>query len=164
MEIDLIKKAEELYSLLSARGLRLAVAESCTGGLVCHAITSVPGTSKVFHSGVVPYSIDAKVHMLGIDEGLINQHGSVSIETAKAMADEVKRKAGVKIGLSVTGNIGPQAIEGKQVGLVYFAVSRENEIFATEKVFVADRLGNKYQAAKAAIEFVIKVINNEEFL
>jgi nicotinamide-nucleotide amidase len=159
MENDLIKKAEELHSLLLARGLRMSIAESCTGGLICHAITSLSGASKVFHSGIVPYSTDAKLRMLGIDEDLTNQHGSVSAETAKAMAEAMREKTGVDIGLSVTGNIGPEAIECKPVGLVYFAVSSENEIIAIEKLFIADRLSNKYQAARAAIEFVIQVVN-----
>ena len=159
MENDLIKSAEKLNSLLSERGLTLSLAESCTGGLIAHAITSIPGALKVFHSGVVAYSADSKAGILGIDENIIKISGVISGETAKAMAENIRLKTGTDMSLSVTGNLGPDALEGKDVGLVYFAVSSGREIIAMERRFHGDRYHNKYNAAMEGINLLIKIIS-----
>jgi len=159
MEQDLVRSAERLFNLLSAGGLTLSVAESCTGGLVCHAITSIAGSSKVFHSGLVAYSNDAKVNILGVDEGLISSVGAVSREAAEAMADAVRLKTGTDVSLAVTGNLGPEVLEGKELGLVYLAVSFGSETLVKEKVFHGDRRHNKYEAAREGIEFLLGMLS-----
>ncbi|MBI3592708.1 MAG: CinA family protein [Nitrospirae bacterium] len=159
MENDLIITAEKLLLLLSEKGLTLSVAESCTGGLISHAITSIPGASKVFHSGIVAYSIDSKLRLLGIDENVINASGMISGETAKAMAENIRIKIGTDISLSVTGNLGPDALEGKGVGLVYFAVSCSGGVVLEERFLHGDRHSNKYDAALEGVNLLINVVS-----
>lgn len=157
MENDLINAAERLLLLLTERGLTLSVAESCTGGLICHAITSVPGSSRSFKAGIVVYSMDAKLNLLGIDKAILNSFGVVSPETAKAMSEAVLAKTGADVSLSTTGNLGPDALEGKDVGLVYFAVSSSNGTSVKEKHFGNERYYNKYSAAIEGIEYLIEI-------
>lgn len=159
MENNLIKAAEKLLSLLSQKGLTLSVAESCTGGLISHAITSIPGASKVFHSGIVAYSIDSKLRLLGIDENVIDTSGVISGETARVMAENIRIKTGTDMSLSVTGNLGPDALEGKDVGLVYFAVSSGKGVVDMERHFHGDRYHNKYDAALEGVNLLIKVVS-----
>ena len=161
MENDLINSAERLILLLSEKGLTLSIAESCTGGLICHAITSVPGASKVFHSGIVSYSMDSKLRLVGIDEKIINTYGTISEETAKAMAETMRIKTGTDLSLSTTGNLGPEALEEKDIGLVYFAVSRKNGVAVKEKLFHRDRHSNKYDAAMEGINLLMEVISKD---
>lgn len=162
MEQDLIRSAERLYSLLSVRGVTVSVAESCTGGLVGHAITSVPGASTVFHSGIVAYSNDAKIRILGIDEAVINSCGTVSAEAAEAMAEAVRLKTGSDLSLAITGNLGPDALDGGKVGLVYLAACIGLDTIVKEKIFHGDRRHNKYDAAREGIEFLIKMLLETE--
>ncbi len=159
MENDLIKAAEKLLLLLSGRGLTLSLAESCTGGLISHAITSIPGALKVFHSSIVAYSIDSKLCLLGIDEDVINASGVISAETAKAMAENIRLKTGTDVSLSVTGNLGPDALEGKDVGVVYFAASSGEGVVCMERHFHGNRYHNKYNAAMEGVNLLINVVS-----
>ena len=99
--------------------LTIATAESCTGGLVAQRITSVPGASSVFEWGVVTYSCETKRKLLGVSQKTLDTYGAVSPQTAMAMARRARVKSGADIGISVTGNAGPEPSEGKPVGLVY---------------------------------------------
>ena len=161
MENDLINSARRLILLLSEKGLTLSIAESCTGGLVCHAITSIPGASKVFHSGIVSYSRDSKLRLIGVDEKIIDAHGTISEETARAMAENIRIKTGTDLSLSTTGNLGPEAMEGKDVGLVYFAVSHKNGVTVRKRLFQRDRYFNKYDAAMEGINLIVEVISKD---
>ncbi|HWW75015.1 MAG TPA: competence/damage-inducible protein A, partial [Pyrinomonadaceae bacterium] len=119
------EKMEEVVGLrLAVGGFTLATAESCTGGLVAHRLTEVPGSSNYFTEGVVTYSNEAKTRLLGVPAELIEAHGAVSAEVAEAMAVGVKQRAGTDFGLSVTGIAGPGGgSEEKPVGLVYVALA-----------------------------------------
>lgn len=108
-----------LVHLLLAKELTIATAESCTGGLVAQRITSVPGASSVFEWGVVTYSCETKRKLLGVSQKTLDTYGAVSPQTAMAMARRARVKSGADIGISVTGNAGPEPSEGKPVGLVY---------------------------------------------
>ena len=109
---------------LGLRQATLAVAESCTGGLIAQRITSVPGASRAFVGGVVVYTDALKTSMAGVSEELIAKHGAVSAEVAKALADGIRARTGAVVGLGVTGIAGPTgATESKPVGLVHIAVS-----------------------------------------
>jgi nicotinamide-nucleotide amidase len=111
-----------ILASLRTIGWRLAVAESCTGGLVAAALTSVPGSSDVFDRGFLTYSNAAKSDMLGVDPALVVTHGAVSREVAAAMAEGALRAAGVDVAVAVTGIAGPGgATAEKPVGLVYIA-------------------------------------------
>ena len=103
------------------RGLTLATAESCTGGLVAARLTSVPGSSDVFVGGIVSYANEVKIGELGVPAELIEQHGAVSAEVAEAMARGARERLGVDVAVSVTGVAGPDGgTEEKPVGLVYY--------------------------------------------
>jgi nicotinamide-nucleotide amidase len=130
---------EEIVLLyLGMKGATLAVAESCTGGMVAERITSIPGSSRVFLGGAVVYSNELKNIFAGVDPALITQHGAVSAQVAKAMADGIRKKTGATIGLAVTGIAGPAGgTEEKPVGLVYIAVAHGKEIEVAEKNFAA---------------------------
>ncbi|MDH6533157.1 nicotinamide-nucleotide amidase [Aurantimicrobium minutum] len=116
----------ELIERLAARGLTLAVAESLTGGLLCAALTEVPGASAVVRGGVVAYATDLKSRLLGVDENLLATAGPVDADTALAMAEGVAQRLGADIGLSTTGVAGPDPQGGKSVGTVFIACSWGN--------------------------------------
>jgi nicotinamide-nucleotide amidase len=153
---------EEIVLLyLGMKGATLAVAESCTGGLVAERITSIPGSSRAFVGGAVTYSNDLKTAFAGVDKGLIEQHGAVSSQVAKAMAEGIRKKAGATLGLAVTGIAGPSGgTEEKPVGLVYIAVSDGKETEVVQKNFsglattqnIRERVRNL--SAQAALDMV----------
>lgn len=122
--------AGALVRLLAERDLTIAVGESCTGGLIGHEITNVPGASKHFLRGVVAYSNEAKIELLGVDEQLIIDYGAVSVEVARAMAEGARKSAGADIGLGVSGIAGPSGgTPEKPVGTVCIAaIYKEYEI------------------------------------
>ncbi|HVR86184.1 MAG TPA: competence/damage-inducible protein A [Planctomycetota bacterium] len=129
----------------------IAVAESCTGGLISHRLTEVPGISEVLLESVVAYSNGSKVHRLGVGEALIDEHGAVSEPVARAMALGVARTSGAAIGVAVTGIAGPGGgSERKPVGLCYMAVGDRVE----SKVFSGDRSNVKERAAGYALNML----------
>lgn len=141
--------------LLVEKGLKIAVAESCTGGLIADRITNVPGSSKYFERGIVAYSNEAKIQILGVSEELIKNYGAVSREVAEAMAEGVRKISGADIGISTTGIAGPTgATPTKPVGLVWIGYSDKNETFAKEFRFGDDRLENKQRASQMALEIL----------
>jgi nicotinamide-nucleotide amidase len=121
----LVDEAATLLDLLRARKLKLATAESCTGGLIAAILTEVPGSSDVFERGFVTYSNEAKTEMLGVPAALIKEHGAVSEEVARAMAEGALRNSRTDIAVSVTGVAGPGGGSAeKPVGLVHLAAAR----------------------------------------
>jgi nicotinamide-nucleotide amidase len=118
---ELIERASELLDLCRARKLKIAAAESCTGGLVAATLTEIAGSSDVFERGFVTYSNEAKIVMLGVPVAVLEAHGAVSRETAEAMAAGALAHAPVDLAVSITGIAGPGgAVAGKPVGLVHF--------------------------------------------
>jgi nicotinamide-nucleotide amidase len=141
--------------LLKERGLRIAVAESCTGGLICSRFTNISGSSEYFDQGMVTYNNVAKVESLKVNEDTLEKLGAVSLEIAMQMAEGIRAVSGVDIGLAVTGIMGPTgASENKPVGLVYIGISDEKVCTAKEFRFGNDRLLNKDRTAQAAIDIV----------
>lgn len=141
--------------LFAEAGLTLACAESCTGGLISAAVTSVPGSSEYFDRGLITYSNRAKVEQLGVDENTLATCGAVSRETAVRMAAGVARVAGVDIGLSVTGIAGPGGgTDAKPVGLVHFALADlgRPSVIAARIRFGGDRASVRSRAAKFALD------------
>ena len=144
--------ATTIGDLLRARGWRLAVAESCTGGLLGHLITDVAGSSDYFVGGVIAYSNAAKMELLGVRPETLAQHGAVSAETAREMAAGVRRLLGADVALSVTGIAGPGGgTPDKPVGLVFIALDAVNGQVCRRFVWDGDRAANKAASAGAAL-------------
>ena len=133
--------ARNLLAVMAARGLTLATAESCTGGLIAAALTAIPGSSAVVTRGYVTYSNDAKQQELGVPAGVLESVGAVSEATALAMAEGALRRAGVDLALSCTGIAGPGgATPAKPVGLVFIGAARRGgETVVQRHVFPGDR-------------------------
>ncbi len=149
--------------LLLQRKLTLALAESCTGGLIGHRITDMPGSSEYFVGGVVAYSYDAKEHLLGVQHNTLYDHGAVSAETAIEMARGARRTLGTDIGLSVTGIAGPGGgLPGKPVGLVYICLSARNFERVEKFVWDKDRAGNKWESSEAALQMLLEYLTRIE--
>ena len=143
---------ETLVELLKARGMTCATAESCTGGGVGSAITSVAGSSEVFIGGVVSYSNEAKRAVLGVDAKTLERFGAVSSETACEMASGVRRLMKTDLAVSVTGIAGPGGgSEEKPVGLVWFGLSTPEGTRTEKAVFMGDRAAVRAQAVLHAI-------------
>ena len=141
---------------LTKQGLMLAVAESCTGGLIGHRLTQVAGSSAYMDRGAVCYSNRAKTEMLGVSPELIAQHGAVSKEVAAAMASGIRARANVSVGLSVTGIAGPGGgTETKPVGLVYIGLDNgTGQPIAQEFRFYGDRNVIKQRSSQAALDLL----------
>ncbi len=146
---------EVIGKILKERGLTLAVAESCTGGLVSNMLTNIGGSSVYFERGVVSYSNAAKVEILKVNEDMIAENGAVSIEVARQMAEGIKSISGTDLGLSTTGIMGPTgATTDKPVGLVYIGICDDKVCTAKEFLFGDDRILNKQRAAQAALDML----------
>ena len=150
---------QAVVRMLKASGKTVATAESCTGGLVAHRITNVPGSSAVFRAGWVTYADGAKVKELGVPTELIRQYGAVSAEVASAMAQGALEKSGADFAVATTGVAGPDAVEGKPVGLVYFGLAERGEAPQSEERMVgSSREGFKNMAAQIALDLVRKTV------
>ncbi len=147
---------EEVVGLrLAVGGFSLAVAESCTGGLIAQRLTEVPGSSVYFKEGVVAYSNDAKTRSLGVDSELIRQHGAVSAPVAEAMAEGIRHRADTDFGLSVTGIAGPGGgTEEKPVGLVFIALSDDAHTEHRKIMLPGDRHLIRWRASQAALDLL----------
>ncbi len=152
--LEIIHRAHELFK---ARGLTLSVAESCTGGLISHYITHLPGVSAFFKAGVVSYSAEMKMKILGVSSDIISSYGVVSGQTAREMAEKVRVVTGTDLSVSTTGNLGPDVLEGKEKGLVYIAVSKKGRTFVKELRLKGNREENKEEAALEALSFLIEI-------
>jgi len=140
---------------MGLRQATLAVAESCTGGMIAQRITSVPGSSRSFLGGVVVYSNELKTAFADVPADLIARHGAVSSEVASALADGIRRKTGATLGLGITGIAGPTgATENKPVGRVYIAVSDGQSTDAFERNFRGDRNRIREWASQQALDLV----------
>lgn len=150
MEIE-----EKIGRILKEKGLTIAVAESCTGGLIASRITNISGASEYFEAGFITYSNKAKTSFLSVPEGIITRYGAVSFEVAKLMAEGVRNIAGVDIGVSVTGIAGPAGgtLE-KPVGTVFVGLATGEGTSVRNFLFTGNRLEIKQQTSEAALTFV----------
>jgi nicotinamide-nucleotide amidase len=147
---------------LRERGLRLAIAESCTGGLVCHRITNVPGSSEYFLGGVIAYAYEAKVGLLDVRWDTLEQYGAVSQQTVLEMARGVRVKLGAEIGLAVSGIAGPGGgTEEKPIGLVWIGLCAPELERAQVHLFKGDRLQVKEQSAEQALRLLADYLSVE---
>jgi nicotinamide-nucleotide amidase len=132
----LLSRAEALLGLARGSGLKIATAESCTGGLIAGLLTEIAGSSDVFERGFVTYSNDAKHELLGVPEALLKTHGAVSAPVARAMAEGALKHSRADVSIAVTGVAGPGGgTSEKPVGLVYIAAARGDETRVEEHRF-----------------------------
>lgn len=151
--------AEIVGRLLKERGLRVAVAESCTGGNISSRITDFAGSSEYFDRGVVSYSNAAKVEILRVDEDIIQKYGAVSYEVARQMAEGIRAISGTDIGLAITGILGPGGgTEQKPVGTVFLGYCDEKICISKKLQLGDDRKINKQRASQAALAYLRKAI------
>ena len=150
-----------LGEALREKKATIALAESCTGGLISHRITNVPGSSAYFERGIVAYSNKAKVDHLGVSEKILNDYGAVSSETAMAMASGIRKAANATFGLAVTGIAGPGGgTPEKPVGLVYIAIATPDGTEVSNFRFRGDRAGIKEKTAEAALKWLVLKVSS----
>lgn len=147
---------------LLKQGKTIAFAESCSGGLASSLVTDVPGSSEYLLGSVVTYTNMAKNKLINVQQNTLNRYGAVSRETACEMAVGVRRLLGSDLGVSITGNAGPSASEGKPVGLVYIAVATEDVVYCQEHRFASTRTENKLRIALTAISMAIDKLKEEK--
>jgi PncC family amidohydrolase len=151
---------QRLGGALTARGWTLAVAESCTGGLLSHRVTQVAGASDYFVGGVISYANQAKQDLLGVGEATLMAHGAVSQETALEMAQGVRRALGSDVGVAITGIAGPAGgTPEKPVGLTWIAVVTPAGERSQAFVYTSDRVGNKLEASESALTMTLQAVS-----
>jgi nicotinamide-nucleotide amidase len=146
--------AADLVASLAERGETLACAESLTGGLVCAAVTDVPGASAVLRGGVVSYATEVKASVLGVDAGLLARTGAVDADVARQMAEGVCRVLGSDWGLATTGVAGPDPQDGAAVGTVFVAVAGPGGALGRGHHFSGDRTAIRTAAVHAALDLL----------
>ena len=153
---ELVASAQSLLALYRQAGLRLATAESCTGGLVAALLTEVAGSSDVVERGFVTYSNEAKIEMLGVSQETLTAHGAVSRETAEEMALGALTHSQADVAVSITGIAGPGgATATKPVGLVHLAAARDGRVLqAIHEVFPGDRGAVRLAALRQALSLL----------
>jgi PncC family amidohydrolase len=156
---EIVELVRQVHTRFKEHKLTLSVAESCTGGLICHYVTMLPGASAFFQAGIVSYSADAKMALLGVSHDTISRFGVVSDETVREMAERIRALTRTDYSIASTGNLGPEVLEGKERGLVYVAVAREGALFSRELRLTADRGSNKEQASLMALRMLIEVMD-----
>jgi len=154
----LVELAERLQGICVGRGLTVATAESCTGGLIAEAITSVPGSSAYFLGGVVSYADAVKAAVLGVPDSVLAAHGAVSAQVALAMASGGRERLGATLCVSTTGIAGPDGgSEAKPVGLTYVGLAWAGGTDVRKLVFAGDRAANRDSAARAALDWLVEL-------
>ncbi len=152
-------KTQAILDTYRRKKLKIATAESCTGGMVAQLITDIAGSSDVFDCGFVTYSNDSKFALLGVAKALIEKHGAVSAEVAEAMARGAIKKSGADVAIAITGVAGPGGgTKKKPVGLVYIAAAsrRHSDAAVIEHHFEGDRAAVRAKSANAALSLLKK--------
>ena len=150
--------ANTLVKKLTKKKLKLSIAESCTGGMLSSTITSVSGSSKVFHLGLITYSNKAKIDILKVPKKIINKYGAVSKECCLSMVKNLSKISKANISISITGIAGPNGgTKLKPVGLVYIGIKKGNKIAIKENLFTNK---NRVSIQKATVRTSLKLINS----
>ena len=159
----LVALAERLYRTCLDRSLTVATAESCTGGLVAHAITEIAGSSACFRGGFVTYADDVKRDQLGVPQELLDAHGAVSAQVARAMAEGARSRLAASVAVAITGIAGPGGGSAeKPVGLTYVGVADDDGVDVRRHLWTRDRSANKRDSAVAALELLLARLGTAE--
>ena len=149
---------KNLVKILTEKKLKIAFAESCTGGMLASEITSVSGASKVFGIGLITYSNQAKITVLKVNKSIIQKYGAVSPQCCEAMVKNLSKISKAQINVSITGIAGPNGgTKKKPVGLVYIGVKKNNKIFITKNLF---KEKNRKAIQKSTIRRTFKIIKS----
>ena len=155
------KEAEALGRLLLSKRLTLSTAESCTGGMIGAAVTSVPGSSEWFRGGVIAYDNRIKMSLLNVPEAILDEHGSVSAEVVSAMAEGAAEKLNTDCAIAVSGIAGPDGgTEDKPVGLVFIGVYCKGKVEVFKTIFPGDREQVREQAVGKSIGYLVDLLTN----
>jgi len=158
--MEILDRIKIIIDRFTEKNIRIALAESCTGGYISHMITNISGSSKVFDRGVVSYSNLAKIEILGVNSDDIKEYGAVSKPVAEQMAEKIRLGAKVDIGIGVTGIAGPTgATPEKPLGLVYIGFSTENKTFVDKYIFKTERINFKKLVLGKIIDFLENFIS-----
>lgn len=150
---------EKIARLLIANAKTLSTAESCSGGLLSHRLTNIPGSSRFFKAGVIVYANEAKQELLNIPRTTLKKYGAVSAPTAQAMAINARKTLKTDFSVSITGIAGPRgATKTKPVGLVFIAASSKDKILCQKFLFKGNRLAIKTKASSAALRLLLRII------
>lgn len=150
----------KISSTLKEKHFKVATAESATGGFIAHSLTNISGSSDFFDRGIISYSNKSKKELLGISESLINDYGAVSEQVAEMMAESVRKKSNVDIGIATTGIAGPTGgSKDKPAGLIYIGVSTKEKTVVKKFQFSGDRLENKDSFCNAAFQMLLDLIS-----
>ena len=151
---------KKIVGLLRKKGLKLSVAESCTGGMLSSAITSVNGSSKVFKLGLVTYSNNSKNHLLRVPKQIIRRYGAVSVQCCFSMVNNLYKISKSNVAVSITGIAGPSGgTKQKPVGLVYVGIKRGNKVKVNRYLFKnKGRFNIQRAAVKKALELILGII------
>lgn len=156
------EQMQRLADLLTERGITVATAESCTGGLIGDTLTSVPGSSAYYEGGVISYSNAMKQRFLNVAEETLEQHGAVSDQTAREMAKGIRDAAAVDIGIATTGVAGPGGgTPAKPVGLVYIALADSDGVTVARHVFDGTRRENKEATCRTALQMLLDRVGHD---
>lgn len=152
------EQAARVGAALKRRGWRLAVAESCTGGLLGHRLTDIPGSSAYFLGGVIAYRNEIKTRILGVREETLARFGAISPEAAREMAEGVRRLFQADLAIAITGVAGPDPEEGKPVGEIYIALAGPDGVEVRRIHGGSDRGRNKALAVEAALALLASAL------
>ncbi len=151
--------ARKVARHLTLKKKTLATAESCTGGLIAHALTNIPGSSSWFKGGVIAYDNEVKINMLSVPRALLIEHGAVSAKVAQQMAEHIRNTLKTDFGIAVTGIAGPTGgTPQKPVGLVFISASSPRKTLVRKFLFKGTRLSIKKQAAQTALNLLGELI------
>ena len=163
MEYIYSEKNESLeqvvVNILKKENISLSVAESCTGGMISKKITDIAGASKIYKGGIIAYSNELKIKLLGINSDIIKEYGAVSNKVAGQMADSIKNKTKSDIGIATTGISGPSgATAGKDIGIIFIAVSYNETILVKKFNLIPKRNIHRETASSIALNMIRKII------
>jgi nicotinamide-nucleotide amidase len=157
--MEILERIEEIIKSFTKNKLKIAIAESCTGGYISHMITNISGASKVFERGIVCYSNQAKIDLLEVDPKTIKDHGVVSGDVVKQLAYNIRVKSNVDIGIGISGIAGPTGgTPDKPVGLVFIGFSTAEQTITQKFIFHSDRIKFKELVLEKVLTYLEKKI------
>jgi PncC family amidohydrolase len=153
--MDILERILKLLRHFTDMEIKIAIAESCTGGFISHMFTNISGASKVFERGIVCYSNQSKIDLLNVDPQILEKYGAVSNEVVKQLANNIRVLSNVDIGIGISGIAGPTGgTPEKPVGLVFISISTDNELKVQQYKFKTDRISFKMEVLEKLIQLL----------